>query len=211
MIWFLPSLQVPFINQVSYIGRKSAWVQRYLTDSVDHFSLRIVSLAVYNKIVQSALIDLLLLLQGKLFPGLFHLVAKIRADHQQYFQMCLLVQSQLTNRPSQEKVNQMLAAAVEAEKSLLVELKELSGGRLQIVDPIEVSSMNQRIEAEADSLLLSLGYSKLYNTKDPLAWINEMADKEARKYDTIEIQKPKASAVMQKSMSDAPFSVDEDF
>ena len=105
----------------------------------------------------------------------------------------------------------MLAAAVEAEKSLLVELKELSGGRLQIVDPIEVSSMNQRIEAEADSLLLSLGYSKLYNTKDPLAWINEMADKEARKYDTIEIQKPKASAVMQKSMSDAPFSVDEDF
>jgi Ribonucleotide reductase, small chain len=200
-------------NAVSSIKKKTAWIQRHISDSGDHFSMRLLALAIYNKVFGTGLLSLLFHLgQEELkLPGLVHAGAKMRHDFETYFQALLIIRKDVIAKPSQGSVYAMVRGAVKMEQDLVDEVQKLCSS-LELPLPINASAIKLRVECVADETLKSLGYAPMFKTKDPMPWIKTFADKEAKKYHVHEQVKTKAAAAGGKALDNtASFSVDEDF
>ena len=202
-------------QKMSAVQAKVAWVQRYLTDSAHPISMRLVSLAIYNSIVQNAMYDIIFYLSQSdepLLQGLVHGIAKIRHDHQHYFESTLILQRSLVNTPSVEQVHAMVADAVRLEHQMVDELKALCGGTLSLVKAIPVKELKQRQEALADEALMRLGFPALFKVQDPLRWISSFADKEAKRFEAVEEQVVQQTFTPKKALETGDkFTIDEDF
>lgn len=200
------------LTVVESIKKKTAWVQRHISDTKDHFSMRLISLAVYTQVFMTAIFSLVFHF-GKdelVLPGLVHAAAKMRSDFESYLQAIMLIRKDIINKPSQGSVHAMVRGAVKVEQTFLVDLAHLCGS-LELLAPIDTSAINLRIEHVADMTLSRLGYDPLFKTKDPMPWISVFADKEAKKHDVQEHIKTKVVAGGQALDAAALFSVDEDF
>ncbi|KAI8909801.1 ferritin-like superfamily [Gorgonomyces haynaldii] len=196
-------------QKLTFMSQKTAWVQQHLTDSAHDFSMRIVSLAIYNKVMQNAIYDVLLHVQE--LPGLVHGICKIRQDHDYYFTSSLIVQKLLVNKPDVRKVHDMVKKCVAIEHQAIEDIYELCGKTLRLSRPINKEDLKTRVMAIADDALVELGYPRLFDKKDPLPWISELVSAELKKHEAPE--QAKAAPVYQAKKMDtaAVFSTDEDF
>ena len=210
---------------VSAVQAKKAWVERYITDSCDHFSVRVLASAVYNYMFQAVLIDALLHVakvselggQKPSLPGLLRSLSKFQRDQRQYFSFFGNILDILKNKPKQALAERMVTEVMSIESMLLDNLLNLSGGSVQLSGTdVNPTLIKERLKMHANICLTSLGFRAPFEVKDPLPWIHAILTREAKKDDVEHgIQMPsKASAApkaKKQAMETLVFSLSEDF
>lgn len=217
----------PYSNSlyaVSGMQSRKAWVERYITDTTDHFSVRILASAFYNYMSYLTITDTLMHVtraaeQGgekvKL-PGLVRSLSKFQRDHKSYYEFYSIISDILVNKVPQKQAETMARELVGIESMFMDELMELAGGSLELAGTkVNPKLIKERLGYHADLCLAGMGYRSVYKTKDPLPWIAEAILREARKDDHEHgIQGPtkaNVQATPKKTMEEQVFSLSDDF
>ena len=159
------------IENLPSVSRKADWAMRWI-DSDTSFAHRLVAFAAVEGIFFSGSFCAIFWLKhrGLGMPGLTfsnELISRDEAMHTDF--AIMLYRHHLENKLDEEEVRQIISEAVSIEKEFVCESLPVS------LIGMNSESMSSYIEFVADRLLTDLGYSKLYNTKNPFQWMEMLA------------------------------------
>lgn len=149
------------INTIPIITKKANWALKWI-DSSDTFEERLIAFAAVEGIFfSSSFCSIYWLKKRGLMPGLGFSNELISRDEGMHTDFACLLYSLSDAKLAEEKVQGIIKEAVELEIEFSTESI-----------PVELLGMNNKAMAEyiqfvADRLLVSLGCSKMYNTKNP--------------------------------------------
>ncbi|KAJ1548860.1 Ribonucleotide-diphosphate reductase (RNR), small subunit [Nowakowskiella sp. JEL0078] len=180
------SLAYDSVKEFTSISRKRAWVQRYLSDSEDHYCFRIVALAVYANVFLSSTNALLLYLTQSeecFLPGVVRSIAKIFRDHQLYTDFYKAVFRTLQNRPTTILIHQMTRDAVAVEHALVDDL--FAFHKSYTIAGIEIFPANVKkyVETVANNCLSTFEIKKVFpndNSEENMSWVGKTLEEEIR-------------------------------
>jgi ribonucleoside-diphosphate reductase beta chain len=104
-----------------------------------------------------------------LMPGLTFSNELISRDEGLHCQFAILLYSMLKNKLTQNEIHNLIGEAVQIEKNFIIDSLpcRLIGMNSEL--------MSQYIEYVADRFIVQLGYEKLYNTKNPFAFMERIS------------------------------------
>ncbi|TPX62442.1 ribonucleoside-diphosphate reductase [Spizellomyces sp. 'palustris'] len=212
------------LKQLPSISKKTAWVQRHITDSSEHFSVRLAALAIYNAVFQSTVVACLLHLAAPkrsattptapFLPGLIRGLARLNRDNETYYRFCNLLGSILVNRPPTSTIHMMANEAAQVQKQVFADMLSICGGTINLLGhPIDAAQMEQRIRHVTDRTLVGMGFSKLYKAENPLPWMDEVLATETGDEASTQKQPPSGTSNGggQPMAADEGFTIDADF
>lgn len=193
------------IETIDAVKKKSEWALKWITLE-DSFATRLVAFACVEGIFFSGSFCALFWLKKRgLLPGLTFSNELISRDEGLHCDFACLLYSMLeyTKLP-QKKLHKLVEEAVEIEKEFICEALP--------VDLIGMNSklMSQYIEFVADRLLSTLGYDKIWNSKNPFSFMDMISlegktnffEKRVGEYTKANVVGPKEEKV---------FTLDADF
>lgn len=154
------------IDTYPFIKKKAEWALKYIQNG--SFNERLIAFAAIEGIFFSgSFCSLFWLKKRGLMPGLTfsnELISRDEGMHTDF--ACLLYLNHIQNKMSQSDVELIIKNAVEIEHEFV-----------ESALPVRLIGMNsdlmkQYIEFVADRLLVSLGYSKIYNSKNPFDFMD---------------------------------------
>jgi ribonucleoside-diphosphate reductase subunit M2 len=155
------------IQNVPSIGKKAAWVKKWIT-STDDFDTRMTAFACVEGIFFSASFAAIFWLKKRgIMPGLTfsnELISRDEASHTQF--ACLLHKYIVNKCP---KIREIVAEAVEIERDFISESLPCS------LIGMNCKLMCQYIEFVADRLLYNLGEKKIYNAENPFDFMENIS------------------------------------
>lgn len=153
------------IDTIPAVKTKAEWALRWITNS-DSFAERLIAFAAVEGIFFSGSFCAIFWLKKRgLMPGLSFSNDLIRRDEGLHCDFACLLFSLIVNKPSPQRVIEIITSAVNAERIFITESL-----------PVALLGMNNKLMAEyiefvADRLLVALGVMKHYNTKNPFDWM----------------------------------------
>uniref|UniRef100_A0A5F9CWJ4 ribonucleoside-diphosphate reductase n=1 Tax=Oryctolagus cuniculus TaxID=9986 RepID=A0A5F9CWJ4_RABIT len=144
------------IETMPYVKKKADWALRWIADRKSTFGERVVAFAAVEGIFFSGSFAAIFWLKKRgLMPGLTFSNELISRDEGLHCDFACLMFQYLVNKPSEERVREIIVNAVEIEQEFLTEAL-----------PVGLIGMNcilmkQYIEFVADRLLMELGFSKV--------------------------------------------------
>jgi ribonucleotide reductase beta subunit family protein with ferritin-like domain len=193
------------VETVPCVKKKADWALRYLNRGRATFAERLVAFAAVEGIFFSGSFCAIFWLKkrGKM-PGLGFSNELISRDEGLHCDFACLLYTYLVNKLSEARVHEIVADAVTIEKEFITDAL-----------PVELIGMNSTLMSEyiefcADRLVEALGYSKLYNTRNPFEWMDMLSltgksnffEKRVAEY---------AKAGVGVKMDEQVFSLDADF
>lgn len=154
------------IETVPSVTKKAAWAIKWINSDVSTFAQRLVAFACIEGIFFSGSFCAIYWIKKRgLMPGLTFSNELISRDEGLHTDFACLLYSYLKHRLSEADVHGIVSEALEIESEFIAESL-----------PVELIGMNsklmiQYIKFVSDRLLVSLGYSKLYNTTNPFEWM----------------------------------------
>jgi ribonucleotide reductase beta subunit family protein with ferritin-like domain len=154
------------IDTVPAVQRKANWAMKWI-GSDSSFAERLVAFAAVEGIFFSGSFCAIFWLKKRgLMPGLTfsnELISRDEGLHCDF--ACLLYKMLKHTKLPQETIYGLIGDAVEIEKEFITESL-----------PVDLIGMNAKLMTEyiefvADRLIYSLGYEKMYNTKNPFDWM----------------------------------------
>jgi len=159
------------IDEFDFIKKKADWALRWITDEKSSFAERLVAFAAVEGIFFSGSFASIFWLKSRgIMPGLAQsneLISRDEGLHRDF--ACLLFRDHLKNRPSNERVYDIIRDAVTIEKEFLVDAL-----------PVKLIGMNsdqmcQYIEYVADHLLQELGLEAIYHSENPFPFMTNIS------------------------------------
>jgi len=195
------------IDSIECIKKKASWALRWI-DGGESFAERLVAFAAIEGIFFSGAFCAIFWLKKRgLMPGLCFSNELISRDEGLHCDFACLLYSKLQNKLSKEKIHQIIRDAVDCEREFICESL-----------PVKLIGMNSDmmstyIEFVADRLLGALGYEKLYFSKNPFDWMEQISlegktnffEKRVGEYQISGVAQPNGAA------SDFEFRTDLDF
>lgn len=157
------------IETIPAIQRKAEWALRWI-ESTDSFAERLVAFAVVEQVFFSASFASIYWLGKRgLMPGLCFSNELISRDEGMHGDFACLLFSHLENKPSNERIHEIVTEAVEIEKAFMRDSL-----------PVRLIGMNdvlmcQYVEFVADRLLVALGSTRAYNATNPFAFMENIS------------------------------------
>lgn len=153
------------VNEVPCIGKKAEWALRWISSS-NKFSERLVAFACVEGIHFSGSFCAIFWLKKRLLmPGLCFSNELISRDEGLHTDFACLLYRHLVHKLDEATVHQIVGEAVELEKEFIcVALDTALVG-------MNADLMSDYIEFVADRLLLELGCTKKYFTRNPFDWM----------------------------------------
>lgn len=154
------------IQQNSSVKKKADWALKWCNSQNALFSERIVAFSAVEGIFFSGSFCAIFWLKKRgLMPGLCFSNELISRDEGLHCDFACLIYSKIQNKLSEETIREIIQEAVSIEQEFVSESL-----------PVELIGMNSimmksYIEFCADRLIVSLGYNKIYNTKNPFEWM----------------------------------------
>ena len=154
------------VETVPCVGKKADWALRWTDSETASFAERVVAFAAVEGIFFSGSFCAIFWMKKRgLMPGLCFSNELISRDEGLHCDFACLMYTMLTEKLPEERVHDIVRAAVECEKEFVTDAL-----------PVELIGMNsglmqQYIEFCADRLLIALGVSKLWNTANPFEWM----------------------------------------
>ncbi len=191
------------LENMPCVTKKGEWALRWIENGT--FAERLVAFAAVEGIFFSgSFCSIFWLKKRGLMPGLTFSNELISRDEGLHCDFACLLYKQLQNKLSQENVHAIIANAVEIEKEFVSDAL-----------PVKLIGMNadlmcQYIEFVADRLLMSLGYSKLYNATNPFDFMEMISLQGKTNFFEKRVAEYQKSGVMSKK-EDNVFKLDEDF
>ncbi|KAK7737017.1 Ribonucleotide-diphosphate reductase (RNR), small subunit [Cytospora paraplurivora] len=158
------------IDTIPCIRKKADWALKWISDHDSTYAQRLVAFAAVEGIFFSgAFASIFWLKKRGLMPGLTFSNELISRDEGLHTDFACLLFSHLRNRPSKQRVEQIITDAVKIEKEFLTEA--LPCGLLGM----NATLMQQYIEFVADRLLNALGNDKVYKSTNPFDFMENIS------------------------------------
>jgi ribonucleotide reductase beta subunit family protein with ferritin-like domain len=156
------------INTIPCIRKKADWSLKWMDQAVP-FAARLIAFAVVEGVFFSgAFCSIFWLKERGLMPGLCTSNEFISRDEASHTEFAVLLYSKIENRLSQEQVHDLVGEAVDIESEFIVDSVPCS------MLGMNAGLMTQYIRFVADRLLAQLGYSKMYESKNPFDFMNRI-------------------------------------
>ncbi len=153
------------LETVPAVRKKADWALRWINNS-DSFAERLVAFAAVEGIFFSgSFCSIYWLKKRGLMPGLTFSNELISRDEGLHCDFACLLYTQLANKLDEKTIHDIIKDAVEIEKEFITDAIPVS------LIGMNAQMMSAYIEFVADRLLVSLGYSKVYNTQNPFDWM----------------------------------------
>jgi ribonucleoside-diphosphate reductase beta chain len=150
---------------VPAVKKKADWALKWINNT-SSFAERLVAFAAVEGIFFSgSFCSIFWLKKRGLMPGLTFSNELISRDEGLHCDFACLLYSMLENKLSQDTIHKIISDAVAIEKEFICEALPVN------LIGMNSEMMSQYIEFVADRSLMSLGYDKLYNTKNPFDWM----------------------------------------
>lgn len=158
------------IQTIPCVQKKAEWALQWIDSKEASFATRLMSFAIVEGIFFSgSFCAIYWLKQRGLMPGLCqsnHLIARDECLHTDF--ACLLY-SKLVTKLAKSEAHKIIRAAVVIEKEFIT--KALSCSLIGM----NAKLMAEYIEFVADRLSVQLGYSKIYDTKNPFEFMERIS------------------------------------
>lgn len=159
-----PPLLVPCIR------KKADWALKWIQDRESTYAQRLVAFAAVEGIFFSgAFASIFWLKKRGLMPGLTFSNELISRDEGLHTDFACLLFSHLKNRPSKQRVQDIITEAVAIEKEFLTEALPCA------LLGMNSNLMKQYIEFVADRLLVALGNDKVYKSSNPFDFMENIS------------------------------------
>lgn len=193
------------IQNLDCVSKKADWALRWI--SKGSFAERLIAFAAVEGIFFSgSFCSIFWLKKRGLMPGLSFSNELISRDEGLHCDFACLLYKNLVNKLSEETVKAIIADAVEIEKEFISDAL-----------PVRLIGMNadlmkQYIEFVADRLLVSLGYSKIYNSTNPFDFMEMISMPGKTNFFEKRVSEYRKAGVGQTATATtAKISFDEDF
>lgn len=197
------------IETMPCVKKKAQWALNWINPERASYGERIVAFASVEGIFFSGSFAAIFWLKkrGKM-PGLTFSNELISRDEGLHCDFACLMFSYLVNKPSEEKIKEIIKDAVVIEQEFLTEAL-----------PVRLIGMNhdlmtQYIEFVADRLLVALGCSKVYNVQNPFDFMENISLEGKTNFfekRVAEYQKAGVMSMIKKMTSEHTFKTDADF
>ncbi|KAK4880495.1 hypothetical protein RN001_008641 [Aquatica leii] len=158
------------IETMPCIAKKAQWALNWIASKEATFAERVIAFAAVEGIFFSGSFASIFWLKKRgLMPGLTFSNELISRDEGLHCQFACLMFSHVIQKPSKERIVNIIREAVEIEQEFLSE-----------AIPVSLIGMNcklmcQYIEYVADRLLLDLGCDKIYESTNPFDFMNKIS------------------------------------
>lgn len=150
---------------VPAVKKKADWALKWINNT-NSFAERLVAFAAVEGIFFSgSFCSIFWLKKRGLMPGLTFSNELISRDEGLHCDFACLLYSMLQEKLSEETIHKIIGDAVVIEKEFITEALPVN------LIGMNADLMSKYIEFVADRSLTSLGYKKLYNTKNPFDWM----------------------------------------
>jgi ribonucleoside-diphosphate reductase beta chain len=191
------------IETIPAIKKKAKWALEWIDSG--SFSERLVAFACVEGIFFSgAFCSIFWLKERGLMPGLTFSNELISRDEGMHLEFGCLLYSKLENKLSEEKVRKIVKSAVDNESEFITESLPVS------LIGMNCKLMQQYIRYIADRLLLSLGYSKMYEVENPFPFMEYISLEGKTNFFEKRVSNYQISGVLS-SEEDRKFGIDDDF
>ncbi|XP_004607745.2 ribonucleoside-diphosphate reductase subunit M2 B isoform X1 [Sorex araneus] len=193
------------IETMPYVKKKADWALRWIADRQSTFGERVVAFAAVEGIFFSGSFAAIFWLKKRgLMPGLTFSNELISRDEGLHCDFACLIFHYLVNKPSEERVTEIIANAVGIEQEFLTEAL-----------PVDLIGMNcvlmkQYIEFVADRLLVELGFSKVFQAENPFDFMENISLEGKTNFFEKRVSEYQRFAVMAET-ADNVFTLDADF
>lgn len=151
------------IDTIPSVQKKAQWAIKWINSESSSFAARVVAFAAVEGIFFSGSFASIFWLKKRgLMPGLTFSNELISRDEGLHTDFACLMYSHLENRLPYQTIKDIIMDAVEIEKEFIIDSIPCR------MIGMNSDMMTQYIEFVADRLVMQLGYSKIYNTKNPL-------------------------------------------
>lgn len=203
------------IENIPCITKKAEWAMKWITNEEKHpFAKRLIAFAIVEGIFFSgSFCAIYWLKQRGLMPGLTFSNELISRDEGMHCDFACMLYGMLENRLNEKIVHNMFKEALDIEKEFIIDSLpcKLIGMNCEL--------MSEYLEFVADRLLLQLGYSKIYETKNPFPFmdaINLQGKTNFFEHRVSQYQKAKINDVdkiigITKSLSGTTIQLSDDF
>ena len=154
------------IETIPCVKKKADWALKWINRD-SSFAQRLVAFACVEGIFFSASFCAIFWLKKRgLMPGLGHSNELIARDEGLHTDFACLLYSKLQDKLDEETVHSLVKEAIECEQEFVCDAL-----------PVELIGMNsgkmvEYIKFCADRLVVSLGYSKIWNAENPFEWMD---------------------------------------
>ncbi|HMR45202.1 MAG TPA: ribonucleoside-diphosphate reductase small subunit [Bacteroidia bacterium] len=191
------------IETVPCVKRKADWALRWIQNG--SFAERLVAFAAVEGIFFSgSFCSIFWLKKRGLMPGLTFSNELISRDEGLHCDFACLLYSMLQNKMTQEQVHTIIKDAVNCEHEFVTDALPVS------LIGMNAKLMCQYIEFVADRLLVSLGYSKIYNAANPFDFMEMISLQGKTNFFEKRVGEYKKAGVAQ-SQESQKIRFDEDF
>jgi len=155
------------IETIPSVKRKAEWALKWIQDKNSNYATRLIAFAAVEGIFFSgAFCSIFWLKKRGLMPGLTCSNELISRDEALHTEFAILIYSLLQNKLDKNIVTEIIMDAVSIEKEFITESIpcKLIG--------MNADMMTEYIEFVADRLLVQLGYTKIYNSNNPFAFMD---------------------------------------
>ena len=192
------------IDTIPCVKKKADWALKWIEDSPS-FAHRLIAFAAVEGIFFSgSFCSIFWLKKRGLMPGLSFSNELISRDEGLHCDFACLIYTMLNNKLDVKEVNSIIMEAVEFEKEFVSDALPVS------LIGMNAEMMCDYIEFVADRLLVSLGYEKVYNAKNPFPWMEMISLQGKTNFFEKRVAEYQKAGVSAKK-EDHSFSIDEDF
>jgi ribonucleoside-diphosphate reductase beta chain len=183
------------IQSIDCVRMKTEWALRWTHRETATFAERLVAFAAVEGIFFSGSFCAIFWLKKRnLMPGLCVANEFISRDEALHRDFACLLFKKLSSPPPEERVQQIIREAVECEKTFVSTSLPVS------LIGMSSESMCAYIEFVSDHLLVSMGLSPIFHTKNPFPWMDPISlQQKSNFFEKRETSYSKASAA-----ADAP-------
>nr|XP_028592198.1 ribonucleoside-diphosphate reductase subunit M2 B [Podarcis muralis] len=193
------------IETMPCVKRKADWALRWIRDTEATFGERVVAFAAVEGIFFSGSFAAIFWLKKRgLMPGLTFSNELISRDEGLHCNFACLMFQYLVNKPSEERVREIVVNAVEIEQEFLTEALPVG------LIGMNCTLMKQYIEFVADRLLLELGFSKVFQAENPFDFMENISLEGKTNFFEKRVSEYQRFAVMADT-NDNVFTLDADF
>jgi len=157
------------MHTIPAIKKKAEWTTKWMENVDEPFSVRLVAFAIVEGIFfSSAFASIYWLKERNLMPGLCASNVLISKDESLHTEFAILLYLMLKNKIDETKIHDLIKEAVDIEVEFITESI-----------PCSLLGMNNELMSEyvkfvADRLVVQLGYSKIYDAKNPFPFMDRI-------------------------------------
>ncbi|BFZ16350.1 hypothetical protein BsWGS_19388 [Bradybaena similaris] len=194
------------IETLPCVTKKADWAIKWIGDEKAPYSERVVAFAAVEGIFFSGSFAAIFWLKKRgIMPGLTFSNELISRDEGLHCDFACLMFKHLVNKPSQEKVYNIIRDAVQIEQEFLTDALPCN------LIGMNCDLMKIYIEFVADRLLVELGFGKIYHSENPFDFMEHISLEGKTNFFEKKVGEYQKMGVMNKTPTSHTFSLDEDF